>query len=74
MVDDSLLAALVGLGDEVDVAFVFDFGRARVLFAEDFAGFASGFKGDFKEIVRHEKNSLTFAEQASAELGLEQIL
>ena len=59
-----MLATLVRLSNKVDVAFIFDFGRARVLFAEDFAGFASGFKGDFKEIVRHEKNSLTFAERS----------
>jgi hypothetical protein len=36
------------LCDQVDVAFVFDFGGARVLFAEDFSGFASGFDGDFE--------------------------
>ena len=35
------------MGDEVDVTFVFDFGRARVLFAEDFACFESGFDGNF---------------------------
>lgn len=43
-----MLAALVGLGDEVDIAFVFDFRRASVFFTEDFSGFASGFDGDFE--------------------------
>jgi hypothetical protein len=47
-----LLAALVGLGDEVDVAFVFDFGRACVFFAEDFSCFASGFDGDFEVVFQ----------------------
>ncbi len=47
-IDDVLFAALVGLGDEVDVTFVFDLGRTRVLFAEDFSSFEGGFDGDFE--------------------------
>jgi len=46
-IDDGLFAAFVGLRDEVDVTFVFYFGRAGVLFAENFSGFESGFDGDF---------------------------
>jgi hypothetical protein len=43
-----LLAALVGLGDEVDVAFVFYFRGPGVFFAKDFSGFQGGFDGDFE--------------------------
>ena len=53
-----MLAALVGLGAEVDVTFVFDFGRARVLFAENFSGLESCFDGNFVvgfQIVRQEE-------------------
>ena len=48
-VDDGLFAALVGLRDEVDIAFVFDLRRTGVLFAENFSGFESGFDGDFEK-------------------------
>src|SRR5262249_15244826 len=51
--DDGLFAAFVSLRNEVDVAFVFDFGRAREFFAQDFAGFPSGFEGGVKKSVEH---------------------
>ena len=47
-VHDCLFAAFVRLGDEVNVAFVFDFRRLRVFFAENFSGFASGFECYFE--------------------------
>ena len=47
-VNDGLFAAFVGLRDEVYVAFVFYFGRAGVLFAENFSSFESDFDGDFE--------------------------
>lgn len=46
-IDDGLFAAFVGLGDEVDVALVFYFRRAGVLFAKNFSGIEGGFDGDF---------------------------
>ena len=50
-----MFAALVGLGDEVHVAFVFDFRRASEFFAKDFSGFESGLNSDIQigfQIVR----------------------
>jgi len=38
-----LFAALVGLRDEVNLAFIFDFRRTCVFFANDFSGFKSSF-------------------------------
>ena len=48
-IDDGLFTAFVGLRDEVDVAFVFYFRRAGVLFAENFSRFESGLDGDFEK-------------------------
>ena len=48
LVDDRSFAAFVGLRDKIDVAFVFDFRRARIFFAEDFAGFACGLNRDLE--------------------------
>ena len=45
-VNDGLFTAFVGLRDEVDVAFVFYFGRAGVLFTENFSSCESGFDGN----------------------------
>ena len=50
--NDGLFAALVGLGDKVNVAFVFDFRRAGEFFAKDFPGFESGCDGDFQIILQ----------------------
>ena len=44
-----MFAALVSLRDEINVAFVLDIRRARVLFAEDLAGFLRGFDGNFEK-------------------------
>lgn len=51
-VDDDLFAALVGLCDEVDVAFVFDFRRTSVFLAKNFACLARGFDGDFEVSIQ----------------------
>jgi hypothetical protein len=70
-IDDSLFTAFVGLRDEVDVTFVFYFRRARVLFAENFPGFESGFDGNViigfqrvrQERLRREKLNSQFNTQ-----------
>ncbi|HLZ13580.1 MAG TPA: hypothetical protein VKP58_13420 [Candidatus Acidoferrum sp.] len=48
-IDDGAFAALVGLRDEVDVAFVFDLGGTGEFFAKNFAGFEGGIDGDFEK-------------------------
>jgi len=48
-IDDGPFAAFVGLGNEVDVTFVFYLRWAGVLFAKNFSGFESGFDGDVEK-------------------------
>ena len=50
---DSLLASPVRLSDEIDVAFIANFRRKRILFAKNFAGFESGFNSSIKVRLGH---------------------
>ncbi len=64
---------LVGLGDQVGVAFVHDVRRARELLAEYFAGFLRNFDGGLEIILGHRGNtprSVTKAPDARMSLPL----
>src|SRR5437868_6702896 len=50
---DSLLASPVRLSDEIDVAFISNFRRKRILFAKNFSGFERGFNSGVKIRLGH---------------------
>ena len=51
--DNGPLGTLVGLGDQVRVAFVGDARRAGEFLAEDLAGFLGDFDGGFEIVFGH---------------------